>query len=176
VRGSRAASRPKYTLRTNGALVGEREPAGQMARRLIGCLPVKGHERGRHTRQSPNLRPPAVVHGCDLDVIGTPGDGFFETMNDHRFFGIGLDAERKTILRICDDRSSETRREGAADSSHRSDQAARRLEFIFADRISTSFPRVIHRFSTCSNSWFRSSGCDLLCHRARITMPSPALE
>ena len=61
----------------------QREPLGQLLRRLIRSMSVEGHHRGRNARRPQELRAPSVADGHDLDEVRAPADGLFEAMDGH---------------------------------------------------------------------------------------------
>ena len=65
--------------------MGEAEPSAQLMRGLVGCSPVKRHQRARATRHAGNLGAPLVLpDGGHFDVVFAPVDGFFEAVNVER--------------------------------------------------------------------------------------------
>ena len=99
------------------ALIGAREPLGQVARGLFGSAAVKRHQRRRHARSSDDARaPPVLRDGGDLNQVRTSANGFFEAMNGcgHVFDGELWMFGSVCIVRRTAKRSSETTDEGAS--------------------------------------------------------------
>jgi hypothetical protein len=92
----------------------QRKPLGQLSRRFVRRLPIEGHHRRRHAGPSPQLRAPSVADGRDLDLVRTPANDFFESMNDHVMFFREEGCSRDVILRSARARASEAAREGDA--------------------------------------------------------------
>ena len=64
----------------------QRQPVGQLARRIFRGRAVERHQRGRHPWQARDLRPPASGrHRQHLDDIVASGNAVLEALSVHRF-------------------------------------------------------------------------------------------
>jgi hypothetical protein len=67
------------------AAMREAEPSAQLTRGLVGCTPIKRHQRPRTTWYSSDLGTPLIpADGRHFDVVFAAIDGFFEAMNGKR--------------------------------------------------------------------------------------------
>ena len=90
----------------------QRQPVGQLARRIFRGRAVERHQRGWHPRQARNLRPPASGrHRQHLDDIVASGNAVLEALSVHRF---GSGETGVAIVVIQPARSSEATHEGHA--------------------------------------------------------------
>jgi hypothetical protein len=75
---------PSLYLR-GGTAMREAEPSAQLTRGLVGCTPVKRHQRPRATGYPSDLGTPLIAADQGhLDVVFAAIDGFFEAMNGER--------------------------------------------------------------------------------------------
>lgn len=59
------------------------QPVAQIASRLGWSRPVKGHERGAHSRRGHDVGAPTVARDArNLDVVRTTIDDFVEVMHE----------------------------------------------------------------------------------------------
>ena len=90
----------------------QRQPVGQLARRILRGRAVERHQRGRHPWQARDLRPPARGrHRQHLDDIVASGNAVLEALSVHRFVSGDTGV---AIVVIQPARSSEATHEGRA--------------------------------------------------------------
>jgi hypothetical protein len=134
--------------RSGKALVRERQPAEELARRFIGRLAIKGHHGSRYPRSAAQLRPPPVADGRHLYLVRAPANGFFKVMNDHVSV-VRRRLRAATILFAAAPGSSEATREGRVHNQKRRVLFASRAEIIIASP-------VLHSFCTCRAQVFHN--------------------
>jgi hypothetical protein len=75
------------------------EPSAQLMRGLVGCSPVKGHQRPGAAGHAGNLRTPLIVSNeRHFDMVFTAIDGFLEAMNGERH---AMRYEADTVKRVA---------------------------------------------------------------------------
>ena len=126
--------------------VSQRQPLHELAGGLVGGMPVEGHHRRRHARRSSQLRAPSVADGRNLDLVGAPANGLFETMNDHLLVPEGGTSDRSYVS--CGGDQAKLIAKPALTSTTRRGQEQSRAKKNYAGRFSTAFARGVHNFST----------------------------
>jgi hypothetical protein len=135
----------------------EAEPSAQVMRGLVGCSPIKRHQRARATGHARNLGAPLVLpNGGHFDVVFAPGDGFFEAMNSERHATmrseIGEMGGRPGEHSLRPMRGAQAKQSAKAHPHAarrgKSEQCAKKNPRHV--RMSTRFPPLVHMFSTAA--------------------------
>jgi hypothetical protein len=143
---------PQLYLR-GGAAMREAEPSAQLTRGLVGCTPVKRHQRPRTTRYSSDLGTPLIPADRGyFNEVFAPIDGFFEAMNGKRHAtryeakSMNWAANPRSILRV---RGGGRKRKDSRRRIHMQHAAAKRNNARKKIRDMSECPQAFHCSSTC---------------------------